>query len=356
MKVTGMACLGSFGTGTRDLLSACAALPAFGFAEGRRADTAALSGLLPARSLRQTDHFTRMALLAVLKAVEDAQDESGGDFSGGETAIVLASGYGPASPTFDFLDSLLEYGESMASPLAFSRSVQNIPAATLAMRLGLTGPCATVCQWDNPVAPALAIAEQWLREGRARRVLFGAVDEYTPFLAETSARLSARKDACAAEDRPRVPLGEGAVFFCLENRDKSRFYGEIGGIEPGVEPERIDLENIASPGKDLQRKSLPGDARRRASPALNAPADFPVPLWGEIFVSGRVPPEWAARPGVIRALPAYGNIPVAQAFDLAVFFAQAETFPGGETACVHFGRDGLADIVRAAGKSGERAA
>ncbi|MDR1489624.1 MAG: beta-ketoacyl synthase chain length factor [Desulfovibrio sp.] len=323
MNVTGMACLGSFGTGTRDLLSAFAVLPASEFAGDRaaRADTTGLTGLLPARSLRQTDHFTRMALLAVLKAVEDAQDEGGSDFSDGETAIVVASGYGPASPTFDFLDSLLEYGETMASPLAFSHSVQNIPAATLAMRLGLTGPCATVCQWDNPVAPALVIARQWLREGRAKRVLFGAVDELTPFLEETSARLSARKAARASGAHTRVPLGEGAVFFCLEDRDKGKCYGEIGRVELGV-----------------------------------GHADFPVLPQAVFFASGRVPLEWAALPGAIRALPAYGNIPIAQAFNLAVFFAQAGDFPGGETVCAHFGRDGLADIVRAAGKSCERAA
>ncbi|MDR2799873.1 MAG: hypothetical protein LBB52_01225, partial [Desulfovibrio sp.] len=192
------------------------------------------------------------------------------------------------------------------------------PAATLAICLGLTGPCATVCQWDNPVAPALATAEQWLREGRAKRVLFGAADECTTFLEETSARLSARKAARASGAHPRVPLGEGAVFFCLEDREKGRFYGEIGRVELGVDP-----------------------------------ADS-APQTG-FFVSGRVPPEWGALPGVIRALPAYGNIPIAQALDLAVFFAQADTFPGGKTACVHFGRDGLADIVRAAGKSGDRA-
>ena len=143
-------------------------------------DVSLLSDYFPARSLRQCDRFSRLALLGACLALKDAKTPPANI---GNCGVVLATGYGPTSPTLDFLDSILDHGERMASPLAFSLSVHNIPAAIVAKNLQIQGPCATVCQYESAVASGLLLAAQWLRDERVERVLFGAVDEYTDLLA-----------------------------------------------------------------------------------------------------------------------------------------------------------------------------
>ena len=91
-----------------------------------------------------------MTLFAAYMALEDAGEKTAGP----ETDIVLATGYGPSRLTFDFLDSLLDFGPDMASPQAFAHSVYNIPAATVAVMMGVTGPCTIICQPDTAVAAA----------------------------------------------------------------------------------------------------------------------------------------------------------------------------------------------------------
>lgn len=164
----------------------------------------------PSRSLRQLGHYERATLLGVSLALRSANITDYAD-----TAIVLATGYGPAQPTFDFLDSILNYGQTLSSPLAFSHSVQNIPAAVLAQKLSIEGPCHTVCQLNHPVATAFRLAHDILHTGLASTVLLAAIDEVTAPLRHIRQALLQEKidahDVCTAS----LPLGENAAFFCL---------------------------------------------------------------------------------------------------------------------------------------------
>ena len=104
MEVQGFACLGSFGTGADCLARAIRAGRAEAFAP--RADVSRLSDFFPARTLRQCDRFSRLALMGACLAAVDA------GFSPtamGNCGIVLATGYGPATATLEFLDSLLDH-------------------------------------------------------------------------------------------------------------------------------------------------------------------------------------------------------------------------------------------------------
>ena len=183
-----------------------------------KTDTDPLKKYLPVRALRRVDHFTRMTLLAAFQTVEDA-GLSPADLQ--DAGIVLATGYGPARLTFDFLDSIIDYGPNMASPLAFSHSVHNIPAATVALKMHIHGPCFTVSQFETSVAAAFLTAQTWMAEGRVTRVLVGAVDESTELLQENTARIAkGLSSKTSGGRRTRIP-GEGAVFFCL-HADPSR--------------------------------------------------------------------------------------------------------------------------------------
>jgi len=199
LAVHGLGVAADFGTGADLLRLAEGGAPPGGPDRAQAADTSALAERYSPRELRRLDHFTRMCLLAAHRALEDA-GQTGPD----GTAIVLASGYGPAQTTFDFLDSLIEFGEACASPLAFSHSVHNIPAATVAMLLGMQCPSMSLCQAEAPVHAGLAAAWTWLAEGRAERVLFIAADERTTLLEEILGRV-----------RPGSRPGEGAAAFVL---------------------------------------------------------------------------------------------------------------------------------------------
>ena len=311
LNIEGLACCGSFGFGAQALRAALTSPPP---AEADpKVDTSGLSRYLPARLLRQCDRFSRLALLGACMAAEDA----GLELPGRDCGIVLASGYGPTTPTFDFLDSVLDFGERMASPIAFSHSVHNIPAAVVAKNLQIVGPCSTVCQFDSAVAAALLLAQNWLDEGRVERVLFGAVEEYTEVLSTATQRLISERPAPSGPSRRKRPLSEGAVFFCL-SRSGGRSVGSIASVH---------LEH------------LPGN-----EPPL--PDALPQPEI--LFLSGAVPPASRAHhlaPAALDGSAAYGNLPIAQAFDCVAALSLLAEQPGARALCLNYGHGMRASVT-----------
>lgn len=282
MAIEGVGVVGSFGNGlealtesARVVLCGGALAPAAG-----QADTEPLKEYMPARALRRVDHFTRLTLLAAFSALSDA-GLTPADLT--ETGIVLATGYGPARLTFDFLDSIIDHGPEMASPLAFSHSVHNIPAATVALTMQVTGPCTTVSQFETSVGAALLTARAWLAEGRVARVLVGAADEQTHFLQLASAAVAAGMDAARSGGRRHLPVGDGAVFLSLH----------------------------ADPGRARRGFITDVDFNGTAPTAL---PECPV------FLSGAAGPASRTACGdtVHDLSRVYGNLPVAMAFDIAI--------------------------------------
>ena len=264
-------------------------------------DFSALSDYFPPRTLRQCDRFSRLALLGASKAIESA-GLSPADMR--DCGIVLTSGYGPATPTFDFIESLLAFGEGMASPLAFSVSVHNIPAAIVAKNLGVVGPCATVCQFDSAVASGLLLAQGWLAEGRVERVLFGAVDEKTAVLEAIIAQLSReREEKGSFPCRRDLPLGEGAAFFVLA-KENAASIGRIESVSLDYTPEGFTAKKL---GEDLR------------------------------FTSGAIP-QFTGDVTTINGNLAFGNIPVGQAFNCAsALHMMQESGEGKIALCLHYG-------------------
>jgi 3-oxoacyl-[acyl-carrier-protein] synthase II len=288
MSIEGFSCLGAFGSGGDCLTEAIRARHTDRFTE--RTDTSALANFFPPRALRQCDRFSRLAILGACLA---AQNAGLNPTEPGNCGIVLATGYGSATPTFDFLDSLLDHGEQMASPLAFSLSVHNIPAAIVAKTMQIQGPCATVCQYESSVASGLLLASQWLADKRIDRVLFGAVDEYTDLLNAVTLRVVKEREIQGArKSRRALSLAEGAAFFIL-SRPKDSSLGDITSVSLDKSPDHPDYNALA------------GDCL--------------------YFFSGAVPPEAHGLPGVLDGSPAYGNIPVAAALDLAAAVSMLNT-------------------------------
>ncbi len=139
-----------------------------------KTDTADLNNYFPPRKLRRVDHFTRMTMLAACRALHDhtgtiQEDPKTPLPQPEEMGIILSTGYGPSETIFDFLDSIIDHGPSCASPLAFSHSVHNIPAATLSLFLSSESPYTTLCQTHAPLVSALNTAACWINEKRVKK-------------------------------------------------------------------------------------------------------------------------------------------------------------------------------------------
>ena len=173
-------------------------------------DLADLPRLLPGISLRRVPRYARMGLLAAARALA----AWGGPPSALEhMALILGTAYSGVEMSMDFMDSMLDDGPRLSSPVAFSHAVNNMGAGLLSLALGLRGPCCTVSQFELSFAGALSAAATLLRAGRAAHALVGAVDE-------TDARFT---KACPPLAGGPCAPGEGAIFLLLAADGPERF-------------------------------------------------------------------------------------------------------------------------------------
>ncbi|TIH15803.1 hypothetical protein D0S45_09480 [Marinifilum sp. JC120] len=212
-------------------------------------DTSDLNSYFAPRRLRRVDHFTRMTLLAGCRALHDAAGTIQEDLKTPlplheDMGIVISTGYGPSQTIFEFLSSIIDHGAGCASPLAFSHSVHNIPAATMSVFLNNPKPYTTLCQLHGPLLAGLQTAGCWLAEKRVQKVLLGLVDEKTPLLTDNTRRLLEKKGLPG----DHIPVGEGACFFLLgpaEETNDAR-YGTL------------EFETLSP--QELQKTEFPGSA------------------------------------------------------------------------------------------------
>lgn len=204
------------------------------------------------KSLRRADRLSKMSVLAASAAVADSGLES---LAERRVGIILATAYGAHVTTFDFLDGILDYGESAVSPTTFSSSVHNAAASYITTSLSVKGPTLTVTRFRFSFQEALQLARGWLKGGRCDYVLVGGVDQYGTVLGQ----VSARKLAAAEEGRitpfdfgncGHVP-GEGAAFFLLGREATAGAYCSVHRVStsgPAAEMP-ADLDVIDADGQ-----------------------------------------------------------------------------------------------------------
>jgi hypothetical protein len=199
-----------------------------------RSEVSGLEQYVAKSKLRRVDHYSRMALLAAGRTLEDSKLSS--TASSNRTGVIVATGYGALESTFSFLDSYIERGDKLALPTHFSNSVHNAAAAHISICYGISGPTLTVSQFDLSFISALITATTWLETDKTDAVLVGAVDEWCELAGHCMQRFSKHSDIS-----PRS-FGEGAVFF-LVTRGKTAppRYGYFKGITMGRKLDRQDL-------------------------------------------------------------------------------------------------------------------
>lgn len=111
---------------------------------------------------------------------------------------------------------------------ALSRGDPGALSRDLARRHGARGPISTVSVACASGAAAVGLAAEWIREGRATRVLAGGADSISPFVFSGFDALRALSTSVARPfdvARDGLSLGEGAGFLLLEEEDQARRRG-----------------------------------------------------------------------------------------------------------------------------------
>lgn len=303
MAIQGVGCVGGFGCGNESFIDAMqqgysrATTIESTHPTGQRylpallANTDRLTDFVPRRALRRIDHFSRMALLGGYLALEDAGlavEECG------RIGVIVASGYGAANTTFNFLESILDDGDCCASPTNFSNSVHNVAAAYLSMQLQALGPNLTISQFDMSMSSALYNAACWLEQGRVDTVLVGGVDEHSSLLNYCYQRNfsdvePSDKITPFEYDQQSAVIAEGSVFLVLSRQPQQAKYGFIDALDAGVIgqiPPTIDSDRLLV-GADGQR------------------------VYGALYA------HLSTSQTLLNCSPCYGSLPVGQGFDLA---------------------------------------
>lgn len=168
------------------------------------------------KKIRRADRISKMSVLAA----SEAMLSSGIPLSSMERpGIIVASALGAHVTTFEFLDNIIEYGDSRVSPITFSNSVHNASASYVSSVLGIHGPTISITDFAFPFQHALQLAGLWLDEGRCDYVLVGAAEEYGDVLGyaceqKLGSSAGGRITPFGFKNTRCIP-GEGSAFFLL---------------------------------------------------------------------------------------------------------------------------------------------
>lgn len=186
-----------------------------------RAEDPDVSAYLAASQARRLDRGSRFAVVAAGQALAAANLRDGA--ARRATGVVLGTSSAGSGPLSRFLAPLLLESPESAPPFEFPNTVANAPASHVSIELGLAGPNATLAQKQSVIAPALLFARLQLDDGRARLLLVGAVDEWSPFYQLGFDRLrSLRREPCGGGG---ILLSEGAAIVAVESEDAARRRG-----------------------------------------------------------------------------------------------------------------------------------
>ncbi|MCH5277099.1 MAG: beta-ketoacyl synthase chain length factor [Desulfovibrionaceae bacterium] len=204
--------------------------------------TPQLGTLFPIGQLRRIPMYARMGLQAAVMALNDAKLFPCPE----DTGLVIGSSWGCQKTSCDFMDSILDNGPRLSSPMAFSHAVNNMAAGLISLMLKIKGPCFTINNQELSFAGALQTGITLLKNRRCAYALVGALDE---------------ADARLRRVFPSMPMLPGAFFVCLALRGR--------GVSADVRwPAERRNDNSVIHTRDTQDElnlsSLPGDALKQA--------------------------------------------------------------------------------------------
>jgi len=207
--VTGAAVFGACGLlGTAE----CAALPERRFDLDGAVDP---DPHLSAARARRLDHASRLAAVAVQRALADAG--AGADV---ETGVLLGSAYGNVDASAAFMHRIFDKGPRTASPADFPNLVPSSPAGHVSIYLGLHGPTLTTADLAASGESAVVQAVQLVAGGFAARLVAGAVEPRSDIVGRVLAALFAHTPS-----QSRVARTDTAAAVVVESELGARAAG-----------------------------------------------------------------------------------------------------------------------------------
>ena len=236
------------------------------------------------KKIRRADKLSKMSVLAAADAIADCGIA---DIHRKKVGIILATAFGAQVTTFEFLDGILDYGDTAVSPTTFSNSVHNAAASYVSSSLNIQGPTLTITQFRFSFQSALQLAQTWLAQGRCDYLLVGAVDQYGDVLGY----ISEQKLNTAADGRIKpfafnptcqVP-GEGALFFLLGNDSTDNAYCKVNAVYTCGDPDGgkpVDINLIDADGM------LPDESAYLESLTPDIHTSAYSPIFGSMMIGG----------------------------------------------------------------------
>ncbi|WP_409493544.1 ketosynthase chain-length factor [Amycolatopsis sp. cmx-11-12] len=204
---------------------------------------------LPGRLIPQTDHMTRMSLVAANWALEDAEVQTG-DVDEFGMGVVTASSAGGFEFGHRELHKLWSQGPEHVSAYQSFAWFYAVNTGQISIRHGMRGPSGVLVTDQAGGLDAVAQARRQLRKGLSLSVTGGVDGSNCPWgwVAQLAGgRISTADDPAraylpfSAGARGHVP-GEGGALFVLESEDAARargitsWYGAIAGYAATFDP------------------------------------------------------------------------------------------------------------------------
>ncbi|MFF5141969.1 ketosynthase chain-length factor [Streptomyces sp. NPDC013157] len=203
---------------------------------------------LPSRLLAQTDHMTRLALVATDWALADAE-VTPADLPAYDMGVVTAS----SSGGFEFgqgeLQKLWSQGSQFVSAYQSFAWFYAVNSGQISIRNGMKGPSGVVVSDQAGGLEALAHARRQIRKG-TQLIVSGAIDASICPWGWVAQLASDRLSTSEEPDRSYLPFdsaaaghvaGEGGAILILEAEEMAvrrgaRVYGEIAGYGATFDP------------------------------------------------------------------------------------------------------------------------
>ncbi|MCU0651955.1 MAG: beta-ketoacyl-[acyl-carrier-protein] synthase family protein [Candidatus Omnitrophica bacterium] len=205
------------------------------------------------KGLRILDRSTKLVNSAAKLALDDAKfsvDEKNTH----STGVAIGNTLGSIRSIGEFDREALTEGPQYVNPALFPNTVINSPASQISIRFAIKGFNATISTGFCASLDAMKYAVDFLKLGRAKVVLAGAVEELCEqlFLGfYKTGFLSGLKEgefeiSCPFDKRRNgAILGEGSAVFVLEDLESAlsrgaNIYAEISGFGSGFDSYRIN--------------------------------------------------------------------------------------------------------------------
>jgi 3-oxoacyl-[acyl-carrier-protein] synthase II len=218
----------------------------------------------PGSITKIADRSTLMSLAATDRLMRDAK-LAPGEFDAKRIGTFVGMGLGASDTMFAGHESL--FRKDHMSPMTVLKMLPNGPAANISMRYGLKGECATHSVACASAGAAIGHAYRSILHGYLDLAVAGGVEAplgESSVRAWEAMRIMARIDpanpaaACRpfSKNRSGIVLGEGAVFYLLEDeaRAKARgatIYARIAGYGLSA-----DAGHITLPSQEGQMSSM----------------------------------------------------------------------------------------------------